>query len=96
MKLIDEMSQLRRADFDRRYAENELAYHKAVNDLVENAFIPNIENADEQRSSLQRTNDAVLLLSVSPIHDSHRKPVGLTLRYSGSVTAFTPDELDCQ
>lgn len=45
-KLIDEMSQLRGAAFDRRYAENELAYHKAVNDLVENSFIPNIENAE--------------------------------------------------
>lgn len=44
--LIDEMSRLRGAEFDRRYAENELAYHKAVNDLVANAFIPNIENAD--------------------------------------------------
>ena len=44
--IINEMSQLRGAEFDRRYAENELAYHKAVNDLVENAFIPNIENAD--------------------------------------------------
>ena len=45
-KLIDEMSQLRGAAFDKRYAENELAYHQAVNDLVENAFIPNIENAE--------------------------------------------------
>lgn len=45
-KLIDEMSQLRGAEFDKRYASNELAYHKAVNDLVENAFIPNIENSE--------------------------------------------------
>ena len=45
-KLVDEMSKLRGADFDRRYAENELAYHKAVNDLVENTFIPNIDNAE--------------------------------------------------
>ena len=45
-KLIDEMSTLRGLEFDKRYAENELAYHKAVNDLVENAFIPNIENAE--------------------------------------------------
>jgi len=45
-KLVDEMSKLRGADFDKRYAENELAYHKAVNDLVENTFIPNIENAE--------------------------------------------------
>lgn len=34
------------AEFDRYYAENELGYHKAVNDLVENALIPNIENAE--------------------------------------------------
>ena len=45
-KLVDEMSGLRGAAFDKRYAENELAYHQAVNDLVENSFIPNIENAD--------------------------------------------------
>jgi len=45
-KLIDEMSKLRGAEFDKKYAENELAYHKAVNDLVENAFIPNIENGE--------------------------------------------------
>jgi putative membrane protein len=45
-KLIDEMSQLRGDDFDRFYAENELGYHEAVNDLVENTFIPNIDNAE--------------------------------------------------
>ena len=45
-KLIDEMSKLRGADFDRRYAQNELDYHKAVNDLVANSFISNIENAE--------------------------------------------------
>ena len=45
-ELINEMSQLRGKLFDRRYAENELGYHKAVNDLVENSFIPNIENAE--------------------------------------------------
>ncbi len=45
-KLVDEMSALRGDAFDKRYAENELAYHKAVNDLVANAFIPNIENAE--------------------------------------------------
>ena len=43
--LVDEMSKLRGAAFDKRYAENELAYHKAVNELVETAFIPNIDNA---------------------------------------------------
>jgi len=46
VKLVEEMSQLRGAAFDRRYAANELAYHKAVNNLVATAFIPNIENAE--------------------------------------------------
>ena len=45
-ELVAKMSGLRGADFDKFYANNELAYHKAVNDLVENAFIPNIENAE--------------------------------------------------
>jgi len=45
-KIIDEMSKLRGTEFDKYYAGNELAYHKAVNDLVENSFIPNIENAE--------------------------------------------------
>lgn len=45
-KIVDTMSKLRGAAFDRHYAKNELAYHKAVNNLVENAFIPNIENAE--------------------------------------------------
>ncbi len=44
--LIAEMSQLSGADFDRRYAENELGYHSAVNKLLEKTFIPNIENAE--------------------------------------------------
>ncbi len=42
--LVAEMSKLRGAAFDQRYAENELGYHKAVNGLVEKSFIPNIEN----------------------------------------------------
>jgi len=45
-KIVDELTSLRGAAFDKRYAENELAYHKAVSDLVKNAFIPNIENAE--------------------------------------------------
>jgi putative membrane protein len=45
-KLVDEMSKLDGAAFDKRYAENELAYHKAVNELVGNTFIPNIDNAE--------------------------------------------------
>ena len=44
--IIDELASLRGEEFDRRYAENELAYHQAVNAIVADAFIPNIENAD--------------------------------------------------
>lgn len=44
--LVDEMSKLRGAAFDKRYAENELAYHRAVNDLVGNTFIPNIDHPE--------------------------------------------------
>ena len=32
--------------FDQRYAENELAYHREVIELVGEKFIPNIENAE--------------------------------------------------
>ncbi len=42
-KLVAEMSGLSGDAFDRRYAENELGYHQAVNGLVEKTFIPNIE-----------------------------------------------------
>lgn len=63
-QLIDEMSQLRGAAFDKRYAENELAYHKAVNDLVENAFIPNIEN--DQVKALFETG-----LAIFKAHENH-------------------------
>ena len=45
-KLVDEMAKLRGKAFDKRYAENELAYHKEVNKLVGETFIPNIENAE--------------------------------------------------
>lgn len=45
-KLVAEMSQLSGDAFDRRYAENEFAYHKSVNGLVEGTFIPNIKNAE--------------------------------------------------
>ena len=46
IELVEEMSRLRSAAFEKRYAANELAYHQAVNNLVVTAFIPNIENAE--------------------------------------------------
>ncbi len=45
-EIIDGFVKLRGAEFDAAYAANELAYHQAVNDLVENTMIPNIDNAE--------------------------------------------------
>ncbi|NNE84402.1 MAG: DUF4142 domain-containing protein [Alphaproteobacteria bacterium] len=45
-QLVGELSQLTGAEFDKRYAANELAYHQAVNGLVADTFIPNIDNAE--------------------------------------------------
>ncbi len=45
-QLVSEMSRLSGAEFDRRYAENELNYHRAVNGLVAGTFIPNIQNPE--------------------------------------------------
>ena len=52
-RIKDELSRLRGAEFDRRYAENELRYHQAVNELVESTFIPNIENAEVKQAFQQ-------------------------------------------
>jgi putative membrane protein len=45
-QMVEELSQLSGAAFDRRYAENELAYHRAVNALVEGTFVPNLQNSE--------------------------------------------------
>lgn len=45
-EIINGFVQLRGAEFDKAYAANELAYHQAVNALVENTMIPNIDNAE--------------------------------------------------
>ena len=44
--IIAKFSALSGAEFDKAYTDNELAYHKAVNALVGDVFIPNIENAE--------------------------------------------------
>ena len=45
-EIRNELSQLRGEAFDKRYAANELEYHKFVNNAVENAFIPNAKNGE--------------------------------------------------
>ena len=71
-KLIDEMSQLRGPAFDKRYAENELAYHQAVNQIVANDFIPNIENGEvkalfEEGLKIFRTHENHAQMMVSAL-----------------------------
>lgn len=62
--IIDRLSQLRGAEFDRAYAENELGYHRAVNGLVEGVFIPNIENAEVKALFEQG-------LEIFKVHEGH-------------------------
>lgn len=63
-KIIDDLSALRGIDFDRAYAANELAYHKAVNELVENTFIPNIDHPEVKALFAQG-------LEIFKVHEGH-------------------------
>ena len=76
-QLVAEMSQLRGAAFDRRYAENELGYHRAVNGLVEDTFIPNIENA-EVKSLFKEA------LAIFRAHEKHAEKMVKAVKGSGS------------
>ncbi len=60
----DELSRLRGSDFDRRYAENEAAYHQMVNGVVKNDFIPNVQN-DEVRAAFRGA------LEIFLVHQKH-------------------------
>ena len=63
-KIINDVSVLRGAEFDRAYAANELTYHQTVNDLVENTMIPNIDNAEVKALFEQG-------LSIFKAHEGH-------------------------
>ena len=63
-KIIDSLAALRGVELDRAYAANELAYHQAVNDLVENTFIPNIDNAEVKALFEQG-------LEIFKVHEGH-------------------------
>ena len=71
--LVNEMSQLSGAEFDVRYASNELGYHKAVNGLVEDSFIPNIENA-EVKALFKKG------LTIFKAHEQHAEKVVASLK----------------
>ena len=76
-QLVREMSQLTGAAFDRRYAENELAYHQAVNGLVEGTFIPNIENP-EVKALFEK---AIVIFKA---HEKHAEKMVAALKNEGS------------
>lgn len=74
-QLVDEMRQLSGAAFDRRYVTNELAYHKAVNGLVEDTFIPNLQNP-EVKDLFGKA------LSIFRAHESHAQKMVNSLKGS--------------
>ena len=76
-QLVNEMSQLRGEAFDRRYAENELGYHQAVNGLVAGSFIPNIEHP-EVKALFEEA------LVIFKAHENHAEAMVAGLENQGS------------
>ena len=72
-EIVNEMRQLSGAEFDTRYANNELGYHKAVNGLVEGSFIPNIENT-EVKALFKKA------LTIFKMHEQHAEKVVASLK----------------
>jgi putative membrane protein len=72
-KLVSTMSRLEGAAFDRAYARNELAYHKAVNKLVEHSFIPRIRNGEMKALFRQA-------LAIFKVHQGHAARMVRSLR----------------
>ena len=70
--LVEEMKQLKGRAFDRRYASNELSYHRAVNGLVEKTFIPNIQNPEVKALF----EEALLIFKT---HEGHANHMGQAL-----------------
>lgn len=71
-QLVNEMSQLRGTEFDRRYATNEHAYHQTVNGLVEGTFIPNLQNP-EVKDLFEKA------LSIFKAHELHAEKMARAL-----------------
>ncbi len=74
-QLVNEMRQLSGADFDRRYAANELSYHQAVNGLVGGTFIPNIQNAEVKALFVKA-------LKIFKAHEKHAEKMVAALQKS--------------
>jgi putative membrane protein len=54
----ERIGQLSGAAFDRAYVDNEVAYHQAVLDAIDNTLIPSSQNA-ELKSLLQQVRPAI-------------------------------------
>ena len=76
-RLVREMSQLSGEAFDRRYAENELGYHRALNGLVEGTFIPNLRHP-EVKALLE---EAIVIFKG---HENHAEAMVAALEKQGS------------
>lgn len=61
------------AAFDKEYAQNEVAYHKAVNSALENTLIPSAQNA-ELKSLLQTG------LKIFKGHEEHAERLAASLK----------------
>src|SRR4051812_24009543 len=70
---LAELGKLKGAEFDKAYATNEVAYHKAVNGALETLLIPNASNA-ELKSLLQTG------LKIFQGHQQHAEHVAATLK----------------
>ncbi len=77
-QLVDVMSHLHGEEFDRRYAANELAYHKAVNGLVGGTFIPNIQNPEVKALFEQA-------LVIFKVHEKHAAKMVASLKKVASL-----------
>jgi putative membrane protein len=70
---LAELGKLKGAEFDKAYAANEVAYHKAVDSALETTLIPNASNA-ELKSLLQTG------LKIFQGHEQHAEQVAAALK----------------
>ena len=70
---LDELAKLKGAEFDKAYAANEVAYHKAVDGALETLLIPSASNA-ELKSLLQTG------LKIFQGHEQHAEHVAAALK----------------
>jgi putative membrane protein len=69
----DELAKLNGAAFDKAYAQNEIAYHKTVNNALETQLIPSAQNAELK--SLLETG-----LKIFQGHEQHAEHVAAELK----------------